>query len=259
VLDTQTCLLWQREFQKGNPTFAVQDANGICQKLGAGWRLPTLTELLSIVDSSKKNPAVNSVFKTPNTGEWFSTSTGSRGFPFYVSFWDGGAYRMCDSLGVCINTPSFGYYIRCVWGDGARDESRNAPDGRYINGEGIREGTVFDTVTRLTWEKNVRYETLDFQSASDYCAEQNNISLGGYSSKWRLPSISELRSIVARNKSMDVIDDVFGNIPSNMYFYWTSSLVTGSNPPGYWTVDFSSGDDGIYSASNKYGHVRCVH
>lgn len=61
-----------------------------------------------------------------------------------------------------------------------------APTGRYIVGA----DTVVDTVSRLTWQRAVASSTYTFSAAGAYC---QTVSLGGFASGWRLPTIKELR------------------------------------------------------------------
>jgi len=77
VRDCRTGLIWSAEPLAGgdrNWTDAVQAAKD-CRLLGHDdWRLPTITELLSIVDYERWNPAVDpNVFLGPYGWTWSST------------------------------------------------------------------------------------------------------------------------------------------------------------------------------------------
>ncbi len=95
VLDTQTCLRWKEDYQKEGDIhgFNWEKANLICSNLGNGWRLPTMTELLSLVDYQKDEPTINQVFNMPNSSSWFWSSTsgvlGGSDFARGVYFEDG--------------------------------------------------------------------------------------------------------------------------------------------------------------------------
>jgi hypothetical protein len=91
--DTQTGLTWQRAT---NPAATWLDALGSCDALTLGgsadWRLPTVKELLSIVEDTAINPSID-VGAFPGTpAEWYWASTPSLAPPTYawtVSFTDG--------------------------------------------------------------------------------------------------------------------------------------------------------------------------
>lgn len=61
-LTATTGLTWQHT-DAGN-TYTFADAQQHCADLGAGWRVPSVKELLTIVDESRANPAVDSTVFT---------------------------------------------------------------------------------------------------------------------------------------------------------------------------------------------------
>jgi hypothetical protein len=100
VVDTATQLTWQQivattggDDGAGRSTWA--NAKSYCAALGAGYRLPTAKELLTIVDFSKANPAIDtSAGAFPNTpSDPFWTATPLPGSQpasaWFVSFDDG--------------------------------------------------------------------------------------------------------------------------------------------------------------------------
>lgn len=111
VVDRVTGRMWQRE----TPTdlYDWQGALDYCSKLSmpgaqTGWRLPTRIELLSIVDFSSKEPAIDSIsFPNAPPETFWSSSPYSNGVDqaWVVYFGDGGV------------TPGFKvepYRVRCV-------------------------------------------------------------------------------------------------------------------------------------------------
>jgi hypothetical protein len=72
VTDTHTGLVWQQTDSGGSYTFAAAQQH--CADLGASFRAPSVKELLTLVDESRANPAVDSaVFSTiPNGGNLVS-------------------------------------------------------------------------------------------------------------------------------------------------------------------------------------------
>ena len=111
VLDTTTGLEWQHE-HAGPMTW--QQAMDYVAKLGDGWRLPTVIELVSLVDYDRCDPA--SAFPAmPVAAFWSSSSdAGSASYAWYVNFGLG----YVDSGG----KPTTGY-VRCVRRRGALGDS----------------------------------------------------------------------------------------------------------------------------------------
>lgn len=125
------------------------------------------------------------------------------------------------------------------------------------------DGTVTDNVTGLVWQQPVAMSPCPadgngctFAGAQTYC---QMLSLGGESSGWRLPTLSELFSLVEFGSSLPNIDPTaFPNAPTAVF--WTSSpYETG----GAWVVDFGGGYP-FGSPTNPDGgavpveSVRCV-
>ena len=111
---------------------------------------------------------------------------------------------------------------------------------------------VIDQNRKLMWQDDasVKTTTKDWSGAINYC---DNLSFAGYSD-WRLPSHTELLSIVDKTKYNPAIKTGFKNIASD--FYWSSSpYVSGSS--GAWVVNFYNGYD--YGGPKSNSHlVRCV-
>ena len=107
VLDTKTGLVWE---QPTSTTIMVWPAaKSYCTAKGTGWRLPTIKELLSIVDFAKTtSPKIDSIFTgTMSNVYWSSTPLpdGSDNF-FAVNFVNGG---INTGEGAVVVAP-----VRCV-------------------------------------------------------------------------------------------------------------------------------------------------
>jgi len=111
---------------------------------------------------------------------------------------------------------------------------------------------VKDTKTHLMWQDNKDVKTVerDWQGAINYC---KNLKLGGYKD-WRLPSVSELLTIVDYNTYNPAISPVFKNVDSSHYF---SSTTLADYTFGAWYVYFYSGYCNGVPKSDIYS-VRCV-
>jgi hypothetical protein len=124
VKDSETQLEWQNSYKKDIKELDWENASAYCQNLnlkGNGWRLPTKSELVSIVDryentnkirTEDSGPALNKVFLDKNpTGFDYWTSTITEDEPnlrWGVNFKRGwaGSY-----------TKHYGLKVRCVRGE----------------------------------------------------------------------------------------------------------------------------------------------
>lgn len=111
VHDIKTGLTWQQSASA--QTFAWADAKGYCANLGAsaavGWRLPTVKELLTIVDVTDATvPTIDcAVFPDAPAGDLWSATplAGSSSVAWAVSFYDG------HTISRDVSTLDF---VRCV-------------------------------------------------------------------------------------------------------------------------------------------------
>lgn len=92
VRDTKSQLTWERN--SGLYTYAEAEAH--CKNLNlenATWRVPTMKELLTIVDDTRTNPSIdiNAFPNTPSTQFWTSSERVNQpGEYWHVDFYDGG-------------------------------------------------------------------------------------------------------------------------------------------------------------------------
>ena len=108
VTDSSTGLEWQDDAI--GTTMTWESAITHCEGLsldGGGWRLPTVNELVSLVDDSTHNPAINPVFQnTASDNYWSSTTSASR--TYY-------AWGVDFSYGSQGNgNKRYNLYVRCV-------------------------------------------------------------------------------------------------------------------------------------------------
>jgi len=173
------------------------------------WRMPTIKELSSLVDSSipYPGPTINTdYFANTQTGPYWSSTTGGTG--------------ACNE--------SAHKYVRAVRG------GQCGLPGTFIdNGD----GTVTDTGTGLMWQKATAPGTYLWQQALSYC---ESLSLGG-DNDWRLPSINELHSIVDYDSAYPAFYPIFTYTDNGFYdFYWSSTTFTGSERFA-WVVSSKAG------------------
>lgn len=124
-----------------------------------------------------------------------------------------------------------------------------APPGRYS----VAEGTVRDERTGLVWQQGV---VLGSYSQAEAAAGCTRLTLGAYSSGWRLPTRAELLSIVDPTESNPAIDrTAFPSTPTN--YFWSVSPQAGT-PSSAWAVNFLDGVSDPQPTTAMY-RVRCVH
>ncbi len=134
-------------------------------------------------------------------------------------------------------------------------------DGTYQ--KGVDRLFVIGGTTGLLWQRcsagqnaddacsGTAY-TLNVYDADTYC---KSLSIGGKT--WRLPTISELSSLIEYGKSTRPLIDTtaFPNTQSDTY--WSSSSITGLYSPSYWYASFSDGRS-IADGGSMSLYVRCV-
>ncbi|MDQ7084049.1 MAG: DUF1566 domain-containing protein [Sulfurovum sp.] len=77
ITDINTGLIWQQE--DDNNTYTHANAILYCEGLDLGndsthWRLPSIDELVSIIDNGRANPAINPLFTNTNTSFYWSVT-----------------------------------------------------------------------------------------------------------------------------------------------------------------------------------------
>ena len=250
ITDLNTGLMWIQD--AGDKTYYADAMEDLETYTFAGyddWRLPTIKELYSLalfsgVDASMTSssdvdglwPLIDDDYFVflygDETGsnrvidaQWLtssiynSTVNEDQSCFFGFNFSDGRI--KCYGLD---ETPAGGYfaqYVRGGEGYGVNDYVENGDD------------TITDNATGLTWTQNDSGETLDWDSALNYC---ESLSLGG-SDEWRLPNIKELHSLVDYNRSPDTtnsaaIDPLFNMTQitneageDDYGFYWSSTTL----------------------------------
>lgn len=110
VDDLTTGLMWQDDESAETVTKNWEEAKGYCQNLNfagySDWRLPTIDELKSIVDTNN-TPAIKKEFKNSvSTTYWSSTPNADiSSYAWFVRFYNGD-----DDTYVKYND----HYVRCV-------------------------------------------------------------------------------------------------------------------------------------------------
>jgi Protein of unknown function (DUF1566) len=251
VSDGNTSLMWQVTpmDDAGAPFPAVTQPRALaaCESLDfAGftdWRLPTLIELESIVNYAA-SPAIDSAFfpSTPDlsAGFWSSSPDVASTNVWDIFFFYGNAGT---------NSPTLiANYYRCVRGGTPPPYGpQPAPVGRYT----VSDGTVYDVKTALTWQETPS-PAMDWSAASSYCASWSPDAGDDGGTSWRLPTISELLTLVDFS-STNLIDlSVFPATSGDPF--WSSTPVLGTSNRWYLLDGFT-----YYDGAQTTNYVRCVH
>jgi hypothetical protein len=234
VTDKVTGLMWER-FASAS-TYAQADATKYCTSKGSGWRLPTRLELVSLVDFTvpAPGPTINQAFSgTPGTVFWTSSPVAGGPGSVWGVFFDIG-YTDSDDV-------SDAGRVRCMSAIGA------APKCYASRYQVKTAGEVYDAATGLTWQRDVDANSYPWSEAKAHCS--------ALSAGWRLPSMTELQSIVDDTRSTPAMDpSAFPNQPGTVF--WTSSPVAGGSIYA-WGVDFSNGTT-INPELTSPQRMRCV-
>ncbi len=244
VTDKVTGLTWQRTVPAQRYSWnAAKDA---CQALELGgfddWRLPARIELVSLIENGRTDPAIDLqafpfVIGAGPTSDWFWTSTpaaGAASKAWYVYFYFG--YPDTDE-----QTSEMA--LRCV-----RGGQLALPGARYL----VAAETVRDTGTGLVWQRAAPPGSVSFAAGNQQCAD---LVLGG-ESDWRLPSLTELETLVDDSRVNPAIDATAFPAATSDWF-WSSSIFSGSAARA-WYVRFDGGG-GLYERDTAALRVRCVH
>ncbi|TAN71181.1 MAG: DUF1566 domain-containing protein [Methylobacter sp.] len=212
-----------------------------------GWRLPRIDELNTITEHGKVGPAINSTIfpNTPSIFYW-STSSADGYYPNYK--W--GVYFYSGNTTYDDKSRSY-YSARLVRGGNACSFDTFTPTSDFIDNN---DGTVTHKKTNLMWQRCLFGQSWDGKSCTGFSSIFNQgesrtqtDTFAGYSD-WRLPTLSELNTIVDyANYSPAANKDIFPIASPELGDVWTSSI--GANNPDFgWIVHFLSG----YTSSGDY-------
>lgn len=178
------------------------------------WRLPTIQELSSIVNHSRKNLSINTDY-FPNTQVqvdqyvviYWSSWPSSISITCSNSEWE---WCMDFRVGYDFNCKkSDSNYVRAVRG------GQSVPFANLVVSD---NETLSDTSTGLMLQQTSGLSMMTWKDALSYC---ENLNLAGYTD-WRLPNINELRFLINLHLYNCIIpnkDILFSNFNS----YWSSS------------------------------------
>lgn len=212
----------------------IEEINAIALCGASDWRLPTNSELLSLVNRNNTSPAIDTrYFPRSGGGYWSSSAYDGIGLETWFLGMTTGVIR-----GTWVDAGA-GKRVRLVRGTSPQCEGEaitcnsidRKSDAIYSDSS---TGTVLDGETGLMWQKcslglsgsNCTEGTIAALSWQSALAAANENSNDGYDD-WRLPNINELESLVD-NVNSDVSNSlaainrvVFPNTLSGAY--WSST------------------------------------
>jgi hypothetical protein len=268
VRDNVTCLIWERAVAA--ESFTVADARAHCMSKGAGWRVATRIESMSIDDVSQSGAKVDpkafpaaprAFFKTGS--EWVLTTKQIGAGKGKDLAW---AFNFSDGIVSNARSGATADRVRCVKGGG--DEELDAapsaiaapPSKQY---EMAAPGEVRDTYTGLVWQQGTSDAQMPWADAAAYCQK---LALNGH--VFRLPSLRELSTLVDESQVGPAIDRTM--FPGTKYgsrsenWYWASERAAGSTTAA-WALNFDDGFTGANTATDTTAWnyfmavwVRCV-
>ena len=244
--DNVTGLQWQQA--SAPDTYRWQEALTYCSNLELGthddWRLPTVQELSTLVDSGIPDPG-----PTVNI-DYFPDTIGSA----FSDYWAADA----DA-----NNPNYAWIVHFSDGSVKSIGKMNSLNVRAVRGEMSAtrfddngDGTITDTNTGLMWEIKTddggprdKDNAYTWEEALSYC---ENLVHAEHDD-WRLPNRNELQSILDYTRYGPSLDPAFPLIrPSSNW----SSNTNAANPATAWIVNFYNGDVSILGKENEsYVHA----
>jgi Protein of unknown function (DUF1566) len=234
VTETVSGLTWEGTVD--GMSYTQEDAAAHCAAKGGSWRLPTRLELASLVDFTiaSPGPTINAIFAdTPPVVFWTQTLYHNNAGDAWSVGFDVGY----SDYGVRNNPDP----VRCVL-----PPAPVCLPKRYVVPQ-TAVGVIQDLTTGLTWQRTLDGKQYTWDDAKAYCA--------GMGAGWRVPSLTELQTIVDDVTEYPAIDPVvFPDTPHDDF--WTST----PDPSGIgaaWYVDFFYGATDL-DVPTRVFYVRCV-
>ena len=251
VKEEQSNLYWQDNIAAKTTIEKFAEAESYCAALVLdeidSWRLPTYNELLTIVNYERRSPSVYDTFQNTNDKEYWTQTKKAENEGLYrwtIHFKRGAVHFATGAYPTYISTN---HNVRCVSDEFAKKRLKE----RDFSKSG---DVVTDNIHRLLWQDtlNTKVDKYSFAEADAYC---DNLSLGGLTSGWRVPTVKELASVIDIEAYNPAIDGNFTNTAYNDA-YWTNDTQSGLDT-SKWYINFKDAVIRTNHASFDQ-YVRCV-
>ncbi len=232
----------------------------------AASKMPALSDIYTYLTTGTPVPTPGTSFTEPSAGPG---STGHTLTEVYAAV--ATPFPQCDAVAAdvasgkkffCTQSGSWGVQTGTMYSGnllktGQRITYRTGDDGDLEKGTDFSlsvgtNDTVHDAVTGLQWQAGTEPAAKTWEDAIDWA---NSLVMDG-KSDWRLPNITELQSLLARNAYWNpyyINKTIFPNALST--HYWSSS--TPIHTTNGYVVDFGYGDVECLAKTNTYA-VRAV-
>lgn len=243
VMESLNGLVWERGYAEEKTWFEAHDYCDTLTLAGYDdWRLPGYVEYTSIFDHSRVVPITDVVAFPGSDAYYYWISQ-----PFALAAEDAG-WNLNLDYGNLVTMPLDGVaHARCVRGGNMNP----VDEDRYpVFGDAPREW-VLDRATGLEWQLD-RQQDVTWEQALRHCEAET--AWGESDEGWRLPSISELGSLLNHGRNYPAMDfpyteDVAGT-------FWSSTTMP-VDRESVFGVDFTQGYVWTIAKGGAY-HVRCV-
>jgi len=251
VIDSKTDLIWQK-YNKTRHNY--NSAHTYCQSLNIGgydWRIPSVKELQSILEYDQEPPIDLLKFDLE-----IIDSSDLREYDWY--FWtstndaSGSNHWVIQFASSFLGETTKPYYdsvemnIRCVAGNPITEND-------FTDNT---DGTITDNKNNLMWQQEKGFYG-SFDDGLDYCSD---LLLADYTD-WRVPTISELTTIIDYSKYEPALANGYFEIFAYDNYDYVSSTPTIHTPGGndIYIVKFSDGSV-LFDHDSAYilHGIRCV-
>jgi len=254
IRDNVTGLEWQKT--PNTTKYSWKNASSYCDALNLGghadWRLPSVAELATLIDSGRSEPALHPLFNVTTDDDvdkyyyWSSSPRAEASTIWYIDF----GYGV-----ISYEYKTWDIYVRAVRGPVYEPEN-----AFIVNGD----GTVSDSATGLMWHQCTSDQTWTetkckgkempalWDQAVEYITNLNDASYLGYTD-WRLPSRNELQSLIDYSHFGPA--STFPDMQS--LDYWSSTGMVGYSDYNSWAIKFANGYVSAYENEASW-YVRAI-
>ena len=240
VTDLNTGLMWQQtpDFERHNFYDAFDYVDGLEVGGYTDWRLPTIKELYSLLNSNGSLSESGAASSQPYLFDEYFDFEYDAMMSFAGQYWSSTKYvkGALQNIGI---EGAFGFnfadghiksYETGLYFDGSEGVQDPGCFVRAVRGEeniyGVNsfvdngDGTVTDNATGLMWQQEDDGNTYNWKDALAYATSSE---LAGHTD-WRLPNTKELQSIVDYDKTtFPAIDEDYFVCTNDDSWFWSST------------------------------------